>query len=215
MLSIAGSYNCVQFQGKLTTQTWENGNYFGPYGRNLGTKLFSWILTLLHVTHCRKLSLYAISRNTNQPNLTKWQNSSFRINFGPFRPNLGPKNFFHRFYLYFMLDIVASYHCLQFQRKVMNQTWENYKKPSFGTNFGPFGPNLGSKNFFSKILPLLRVRHCCKLSLYATSRKLMNQIWENGRKPGVRSNFGPFFPKFGPKTFFCVLTLDDMHCCKL
>ena len=148
MLSIAGSYNCVQFQGKLTTQTWENGNYFSPYGRNLGTKLFSWILTLLHVTHCRKLSLYAISRNTNQPNLTKWQNSSFPI------------------------------------------------------NFGPFGPNLGPKKFFSKILPLLRVRHCCKLSLYATSRKLMNQIWENGRKPGVRSNFGPFFPNLVPKPFF-------------
>ena len=34
--------------------------------------------------------------------------------------------FFHRSYLYYMLDIVDiarhSYHCMQFQRKLMNQT---------------------------------------------------------------------------------------------
>ena len=47
-----------------------------------------------------------------------------------------------------MLQIVASYRCMQLQGKLMSQTWENDKKPSFGTNFGPFGPNLGHKNFF-------------------------------------------------------------------
>ena len=26
-----------------------------------------------------------------------------------------------------MLDIIASYHCMQFQVKLMNQTWENEK----------------------------------------------------------------------------------------
>ena len=31
-----------------------------------------------------------------------------------------------------MLDIVASYPCMQFQGKLINQTWENNKKPSFG-----------------------------------------------------------------------------------
>ena len=30
-----------------------------------------------------------------------------------------------------MLDIVASYHCIQFQEKLMNEIWENDKKPSF------------------------------------------------------------------------------------
>ena len=32
----------------------------------------------------------------------------------------------------------------------MNQTRENGKKPNFGPNFGPFGPNLNStqKNIF-------------------------------------------------------------------
>ena len=27
-----------------------------------------------------------------------------------------------------MLDILASYHCMQFQEKLINQTWENGKK---------------------------------------------------------------------------------------
>ena len=40
-----------------------------------------------------------------------------------------------------MLVIVANYHPMQFQGKLMNQTWENGNKPSFGTNFGPFGQN--------------------------------------------------------------------------
>ena len=42
-----------------------------------------------------------------------------------------------------MLDIVASYHYMQFQGSLMNQTWENGKKPSFGHDFGPFGRNSG------------------------------------------------------------------------
>ena len=42
-----------------------------------------------------------------------------------------------------MLDILVSYHCMQFQGKLMNQIWENSKKPKFGPDFGPFGPNLG------------------------------------------------------------------------
>ena len=37
--------------------------------------------------------------------------------------------FFHRFYLYYMLDTVASYHCMQFQEKLIKQTRENSKKP--------------------------------------------------------------------------------------
>ena len=80
-------------------------------------KFFPWILPLLCVWHCCKLSLHAISRKINEP------------------------------------------------------AWENGKRPSFRTDFGPFDPNLGPKNFFSWILSRLNVRHCCRLSLYAISRK--------------------------------------------
>ena len=46
-----------------------------------------------------------------------------------------------------MLDVVESYYCMQFQRKLIKQTCENGKKPSLG-------PNLGRRNFFfSKTWP--------------------------------------------------------------
>ena len=48
-----------------------------------------------------------------------------------------------------MLYIVASYHSMQFQGKLMNQTLENGKKTSFRHNFGPFGS--GSPVFFFQI----------------------------------------------------------------
>ena len=47
-----------------------------------------------------------------------------------------------------MLDIVASYHCMQIQRKLLNQNWEYDKKSSFGPDFGPFGPNSATIFFF-------------------------------------------------------------------
>ena len=49
-----------------------------------------------------------------------------------------------------MLYIDANYHCMQFQGKLMNQAWENDKKPSFGSDFGSFGPNSGRQIFFQK-----------------------------------------------------------------
>ena len=44
---------------------------FGPQ------KFFSWVLPLPDVRHCYKLSLYAISRKANKPNLKKWQKKLF------------------------------------------------------------------------------------------------------------------------------------------
>ena len=61
-----------------------------------------------------------------------------------------------------MLGIDASYHCMQFQGKLMNQTWKNGKKPSVRPNFGPIQPKFGPKDL-SWVLSLLDVIHCCKL----------------------------------------------------
>ena len=67
--------------------------------------------------------------------LTKLEKLVKKINFGPdfgpFGPNTGLQIFFVAFYLFLMLDIVASYHSMQFQGKLMKQTGENGKKPSF------------------------------------------------------------------------------------
>ena len=67
---------------------------FGPQN------FFSWVLPLLDVIHCCKLSLYAISKKTNEPNMRKWQKPIFTPNFGPFDPNLGPQISFCEFYPY-------------------------------------------------------------------------------------------------------------------
>ena len=45
-----------------------------------------------------------------------------------------------------MLEINARYHCMQFQEKLKNQTWENGKKTSFGPDFGQFGQQIFQKS---------------------------------------------------------------------
>ena len=60
-----------------------------------------------------------------------------------------------------MLNIVASYHFMQFLRKLMNETKEHVKKNNLRPNFGSFGTELGPKKFLW-VLPLQDVRQCCK-----------------------------------------------------
>ena len=60
---------------------------------------------------------------------------------------LGGPIFFCEFYLY-QLDIVHSYHLMQFKGKLMNQIWENGKKSNFGSNFGWLSPNVDPQNLF-------------------------------------------------------------------
>ena len=108
-------------------------------------KRFLWVLPLL-ARHSSKLWFHTIQRKPNEPNLRKWWKTSFWAipwcKFGT------PKFFSWVLYLYYMLDIVASYHRMQYQGKLMNQTWENGKKTNFESNFGLFGPNLGPLIFF-------------------------------------------------------------------
>ena len=54
-----------------------------------------------------------------------------------------------------MSNMVASYHCIQFQRKPMIETQENGKELHFGTDLGSI--------YSIKLV----VRHCSKLSSYA------------------------------------------------
>ena len=101
--SVASYHHCMQFQGKLMNQTWENG-----------------------------------------------KKSSFKTDFSSFVPYLGPQIFFHRFYFYYMLDIVASYHCMQFQGKLMNQTWKIAKNLVLGPILACLTQIWATKFFFQK-----------------------------------------------------------------
>ena len=79
-----------------------------------------------------------------------------------------------------MLEIVAGYHCMWFQGKIMIRTEGNGEKPHFlGPNLGPLGPDLGCQVFFLKILASSVTRYHGQLSSYTTSRKKMIQSWKN------------------------------------
>ena len=116
------------------------------------------------------------------------------------------KKFIRRFYICQMLDIIACYQCMQFQGKLMKQTWENSKKPSFATEFGPFCPKFGPWKIFLKVLPLLDVIHFYKLSLYATSRKT--------NKPNLRKWFVLDFGPFGPNSGYYFLSFSNIWLCQ-
>ena len=76
---------------------------------------------------------------------------NFGPDFGVFGPNPPPppKFLVLGFNLYYMLDIVASYHCMQLQGKYI-QTQENGKKPHLGPDLGPLGTNLSHQIFVQK-----------------------------------------------------------------
>ena len=61
-----------------------------------------------------------------------------------------PKTFFREFYLYKMLDIIASYHCMPFQGKLIILTQENGKRPHFGPDLESYRPKFGLPIFLKK-----------------------------------------------------------------
>ena len=90
----------------------------------LGPQFFLYVLCLLDVRHCSKLLLYAISRKTYDQNSRKWQKTSFWVWF-----RLVGLLFFFFFFskLWFCqsLDIIVSYHHVQYQRKLMIRSLEH------------------------------------------------------------------------------------------
>ena len=87
----------------------------------------------------------------------------------------------------------------QFKGKLTNQTGVNDEKTIFGSNFGPFGRNLGPKNFIGgfylhQMLNIITSYHCMKFQ-----GKRMIQTQENGEKPDFGPDLGPpIRPKIGP-----------------
>ena len=63
-----------------------------------------------------------------------------------------------------MLDIVASYDCMQFQGKITYRTSENGKKSSFRPNFGLLALNLDCQFDFSQNLAASVTRYYGHLS---------------------------------------------------
>ena len=59
-------------------------------------------------------------------NQTYGDKPSFGPDFGPFSPNSGRKIFFSKIWLRQSLDIIVSYHHVQYQKKLMIQSRENF-----------------------------------------------------------------------------------------
>ena len=111
--------------------------------------------------------------------------TSFGTDFCPFRSNLVPKNFFRGFYLYQMLDIVISYRCMQFQEKLMNQTWKNGKKTFLGPILAHLAQIWAANVFFFKNLAPSVTRNRGQLSSCTISEKTDDPILRklsDGRK---------------------------------
>ena len=119
------------FKGKLINQTWENGKkpYFVPdlacLAQIWALNFLSRVLPLLDVRHCHKKSLFAISRKMYDPNLIKWQKTSFLAWFRPVGPKFVLSIFFSKIWLRQSLYIMISYHHEQYQKKLMIQSRGN------------------------------------------------------------------------------------------
>ena len=95
--------------------------WFWPiFAQTWSQKCFSWVLPLLDVIHCCKLSLYATSRKTNTPNLRKWEKTLFQARFYPIWPKFWLKN---------LALSVTRYHGQlstgKISKKLMIPSWEN------------------------------------------------------------------------------------------
>ena len=82
---------------------------------------FSWVLPLLDVRHCCKLSLYATSRKNNDSNSRKWQKNLMGLILACWAHIWTAKIWLRK-----SLDIMVTYHHIQNQKKLMILSWENF-----------------------------------------------------------------------------------------
>ena len=93
-----------------------------------------------------------------------------------------------------MLGIVPSCNPVQYERKLIMETWENGEKPNFGPDFGRFSPNLGLQKF-SQGFYLCWMLELSQALFVCNFRKNYDQ---NSRKLQT-SSFWAWFMPVGPK----------------
>ena len=78
-----------------------------------------------------------------------------------------------------MLEIVERYHWMQFQGKLMNQTWKNGSKEQFRTWFWPICAKFGPPKFFSKIWLCYSVDILNSYHHVQYQKKLVIKSWQD------------------------------------
>ena len=77
-------------------------------------KNVSWVLPLLDVRHCCKLSLYAILSETNGQTQEDYEKCYFGPDLGLLDSNSDCEIFFSKIWFCQPLDIIANYHHIQY-----------------------------------------------------------------------------------------------------
>ena len=127
-----------------------------------------------------------------------WENGKKTSFSSLFDPNAGPKIFFHGFYLNWVLDIAQAIILYNFKENLLNKLEKMAKKNSFGTDFCPLGPKNFLHGFYLfYMLDIFASYHCMQLQ-----GKLMNQTWENGKKPLVLEPISAHLAQIWPANFF-------------
>ena len=94
---------------------------------------------------------------------------------------------------------------MQFPGKLINQTWKNDQKKLI---LEPILDHLAQicpppQKFFLKVLPLADIIHCCKLLLYAISKKTNKTLQGKWQKTNLGTNFDLFASTFDLQQIFC------------
>ena len=84
---------------------------------------FSWVLPSLEVRHCHGLSSNAITTKAYDPNSRKRQKPHFGLIYTCWA-QIRPPFFFPKVWLCKSLDIMVSYHRVQYQENLAIQSWE-------------------------------------------------------------------------------------------
>ena len=109
--------------------------------------------------------------------------SNFGPDFGLFWPKFGPQKFF--WWVLPLLDVIhyCKLSLYKISKKANEQNMRKWQKNLVSGTILALLTQIWIPKFFLWIWPLLDVRHCCKLSLYAIARKTNEPNLRNGKKP--------------------------------
>ena len=155
------------------------GPNFGRFGKKLSPQNFLQVLPQLVVKQVvpRYHPLQFKGRVMNQ----NWKNGKKKFILGlilaGFDPNFVPKIFS------WVLPLLDIRYCCQLllytiSRKTYEANLRKWQKPSFGPNFGPFGPNSSRQFFFRKSGCFSHYISLSVINMYYIRKKLMIQSWE-------------------------------------
>ena len=120
------------------------------FGPNLGPpKSFSWVLPLLKVRQCSKLSPYAMSKKTNEPNLKKATKTLFWARFWQFFAQIWTPIFLLQVLPLLVVRHGSKLSFYAIYRKTNKPNLEKWQKNLIlGLILVHFGPNLVPQFFF-------------------------------------------------------------------